>query len=187
MPKVTGVDIYTGSGTQEDDEEEDDDDEEDTAVQEFEKKRWNLNAPFREDTSRSRLRPETFDLINSQMLANGINASRWPGYVQELKQLLKPGGWLQMVELHLLFQSDSGRTDEMPSLQRWNAWYVRSMETMNKNPRVGPYLRSYIDHERFEEVRAVNFRMPVGDWSPGEVTCSVFFVLRLTSHQIMRR
>ncbi|KAK0333797.1 hypothetical protein LTR94_019336 [Friedmanniomyces endolithicus] len=108
--KVAGVDIYLGSrDDDEDDDGDDDDEEEDDGLQEFEKKRWNLNAPFRTDTSTSRLRREQFDLINSRFLAEGINTNRWRSYIRELKELLKPGGWLQMVELELVFQSDNGR------------------------------------------------------------------------------
>ncbi|KAK4498954.1 hypothetical protein PRZ48_009465 [Zasmidium cellare] len=125
-----GVDIYTGSGNS--DEESDEENDDDRLVQ-YEKKRWNLNVSFR--TSRDPdLRPETFHLINSRVLTDGINSSRWPEYVRELKNLLKPGGWLQMVEVHCLFQSDSGRS--APFLERWWQYYQDTMTRMGKDPRV---------------------------------------------------
>lgn len=61
-----------------------------------------MNARFPDDRGSDRLRRETFDLINSRLLAEGINSERWPSFVRELKQMLKPGGWLQMVELQLV-------------------------------------------------------------------------------------
>lgn len=133
--QCVGVDIYTGRGNSEEDS-DDEDDEEDGIVQ-FEKKRWNLNASFR--TSRDEdLRPETFHLINSRVLTDGINANRWPDYVKELKSLLKPGGWLQMVEVHCLFQSDNGQ--DRPFLERWWQYYQDTMTRMGKNPRVAMLL-----------------------------------------------
>lgn len=133
--QCVGIDIYTGEGNSEEDSDEEDSGEEGVAL--FVKKRWNLNASFK--TSRDPdLRPETFHLINSRFLTDGLNAGRWQEYVKELKDLLKPGGWLQMVETHNLFQSDSGQTPAF--LERWWQYYQDTMTRMGKNPRVGPTL-----------------------------------------------
>ena len=38
-----------------------------------------LNEPFN-------FEPDTFDLIHSRMVCAGINASRWPTYIRDLKR-----------------------------------------------------------------------------------------------------
>lgn len=63
-----------------------------------------MNAPFREERTGC-LRPEKFHLVNSRLLIDGINTNRWAAFVKDLKAVLCPGGWLQMVEVHPLFQS----------------------------------------------------------------------------------
>ncbi|KAK0886210.1 hypothetical protein LTR87_000276 [Friedmanniomyces endolithicus] len=168
--KVAGVDIYLGSrDDDEDDDGDDDDEEEDDGLQEFEKKRWNLNAPFRTDTSTSRLRREQFDLINSRFLAEGINTNRWRSYIRELKELLKPGGWLQMVELELVFQSDNGRLAPNASepLHVWSQWYSHTMELSDKNPRIGRLLGQHLQTEGFDSVSFVPRRLEIGRWNSG--------------------
>ncbi|KAK0851470.1 hypothetical protein LTR03_003981 [Friedmanniomyces endolithicus] len=168
--KVAGVDIYLGSrDDDEDDDGDDDDEEEDDGLQEFEKKRWNLNAPFRTDTSTSRLRREQFDLINSRFLAEGINTNRWRSYIRELKELLKPGGWLQMVELELVFQSDNGRLAPNASepLHVWSQWYSHTMELSDKNPRIGRLLGQHLQTEGFDSVSFVPRRLEIGRWTSG--------------------
>lgn len=153
--QVTGVDIFLG-GQDEDDEEEGD---EDAVVHEFEKIRWNLNASFRVSELR---RPQTFDLINSRFLAEGINRERWSSYVKELKVILKPGGWLQMVEVYPMIQSDSGR--DKPFLDAWWSKYTQALLEMNKEPRIGPRLRPYLLEARFEHVTERVFDVPIGGW-----------------------
>ncbi|TKA65407.1 hypothetical protein B0A55_10746 [Friedmanniomyces simplex] len=166
--KVVGVDIYLGNrDDDEDDDDDDDDDGNNDGVQEFERKRWNLNAPFRADPSPSQLKREQFDLVNSRFLAEGINADRWPTYIRELKKLLKPGGWLQMVELELVFQSDNGRLAPNASepLYVWSEWYRHAMTQRNKNPRVGQLLGQYLQTEGFDNVWSGPQRLEIGRWN----------------------
>lgn len=173
---MTGVDIFTGGhgnengGDEEEEEEEeqannDDEDQEESAIELYIRKRWNLNAPFREDTSEDRLRPETFQFINSRMLMDGIDAARWPVLVRELHALLKPGGWLQMVEFHAIFQSDCGR--EAPFLQRWWEYYQTAMTQMGREPRIAPRLRQFMVDAGFRDLQSYVTRLPVGGWDPG--------------------
>ena len=163
---MTGVDIFLGRPA---DDEDDDDDSEDeaTGVQEFVKKRWNLNARFRDDRSGDRLQPETFDLINSRLLAEGINTERWSSYIRELKQMLRPGGWLQMVESQLLFQSSSGRLNDDSNLTRWWQWYSHTLQQMGKNVRIGRDLPQLMAAENFENIRSYSLDLPIGDWREG--------------------
>ena len=169
LHQVTGVDIFFGRGRDPNDEDEDDENGGNNGVQEYIKKRWNLNARFREDRSDDRLRPETFDLVNSRLLAEGIDADRWPLYIRELKHLLKPGGWLQMVELQLHFQSDAGLLSDDSCLTRWWQWYSNTMQQMRKNPRIGRDLQRLLTAEGFNNITARSLDLPIGSWRSGKV------------------
>lgn len=178
---MTGVDIYFGRAVDENDDDDDNDDEDDddndngpSPVQEYEKKRWNLNARFRDDRGSNQLRPESFDLINSRLLAEGINASRWSSYVRELKQMLKPGGWLQMVELEPLIQSSAGLLNENSHLTRWWQCYSSTMQRMGKNPRIGRELRQYLQTEGFTHLHGGTIDLPIGSWRSGVSEASHF-------------
>ncbi|KAK5111311.1 hypothetical protein LTR85_012206 [Meristemomyces frigidus] len=165
--EVTGVDIYFGQGDEED--EDDGEDSDDDGVQEFIKKRWNLNAPFRDDRSRSRIRAERFDLVNSRLLMDGINTNRWPAYVQDLYNVLKPGGWLQMVELELKFQSDNGRLrlDDEGALYSWHRWYYHTMVQDGRDPKIGERLGGLMRQYRFQNVSHRSHRLQIGRWNEG--------------------
>jgi hypothetical protein len=164
--KVTGVDLFLGD----DDEDDDDDDGENSHnnhFEEYERKRWNMNAPFRDAHSSSRLRIEYFHLINSRFLADGINADRWSSYIRELKAMLRRGGWLQMMELELRFQSDNGRLapNIHEPLYAWSQRYRNSMQQRNKDPRIGQRLESYMQAAGFADVNYQAVRLEVGGWN----------------------
>ena len=173
--QVTGVDIHFGRAVDEDDDDEDGDDDEDDdesddgleGVQEYVKKRWNLNARFRDDQSDDQLRPESFDLINSRLLADGINADRWEPYIKELKYMLKPGGWLQMVEIEPHIQSSTGRLDDNSHLTRWWQWYSSMMQRMGKNPRIGREMKRHLQDVGFSHVHGGSIDLAIGSWQSG--------------------
>ncbi|KAK5721781.1 hypothetical protein LTR15_006373 [Elasticomyces elasticus] len=164
---VKGVDIFLGKDS--DDEEEDED--EDDGVEEFRKKRWNLNAPFNQDRDEDHLRREEFNLVNSRFLAEGIDTNRWQPYIRELKELLEPGGWIQLVELDLRFQSDNGRLDpnDGAPLVVWNDWYRQTMLHRNKDPRVGQRLHQYLQVAGFQQIYGGRpQRLEIGSWNTRE-------------------
>lgn len=49
-----------------------------------------------------------FDLVHSQMMADGIHANRWRQYIADIFRVTRPGGWCQMVEIYFNAQSDNG-------------------------------------------------------------------------------
>ncbi|KAL8407953.1 hypothetical protein RB594_006671 [Gaeumannomyces avenae] len=56
----------------------------------------------------------TFDIVHSRMVAGGIHADRWPRYIRDIRHVLQPGGWCQMVEIYFNAQSDNGTLTENP-------------------------------------------------------------------------
>ncbi|CZT19567.1 uncharacterized protein RCC_05418 [Ramularia collo-cygni] len=166
--EVIGVDIFTGKGNNGDDSESPEESgSEEEGIEEYIKTRFNMNAPFREERSGS-LRPEKFHLVNSRLLIDGINASRWPAFVKDLKAVLCPGGWLQMVEFHPLVQSFSGR--DAPFLDRWSQTYMRTLEQMGKEPRCGPRLNQYMRDAGFEHIHSHAEVLPIGPWKEGRAS-----------------
>ncbi|KAK4971259.1 hypothetical protein LTR28_013266, partial [Elasticomyces elasticus] len=115
---------------------------------------------------------EMYDLINSRFLGEGINSERWPAYLRELISMLKPGGWLQIMEYYFNIQSDTGRMAEAPALQQWIRCYLQSMRALNRNPGIGRELQQLLRSDR----RVVNMQapaqlnLPIGEWHTGTIS-----------------
>ena len=88
--------------------------------------------------------------------------------------MLKPGGWLQMVEVQLHFQSSTGRLNDDSNLNRWWQWYSYGLQQMGKNARIGRDLPQLLTAEGFEHVRHLSLDAPIGDWSAGMPACTIF-------------
>lgn len=116
-----------------------------------------LNRPFT-------FLPNHFDLIHSRLLATGINRDRWPSYIRDIKRVLKPGGWVQLVEIYFNVQSDNGSITEQHALRRWSTQLMGSLEGV-KDLRVGTRLRNLLTAAGLTEVDARMIPLPLSAWS----------------------
>ncbi|GIC85270.1 class I SAM-dependent methyltransferase [Aspergillus udagawae] len=105
-----------------------------------------------------------FDLVHSRLLATGINRARWPSYLADIKRVLKPGGWVQLVEIYFNVQSDNGSITEEHALRRWSTQFLRSYEG-TKDVRIGTRLNNLLRDRGFEDIDARMIPLPLSAWS----------------------
>lgn len=105
-----------------------------------------------------------FDLVHSRLLATGIDRNRWRSYIRDIKRVLKPGGWVQMVEIYFNVQSDSGLMTEQNALRIWSTQYMGALGDV-KDLRVGTRLRNLLTEAGLVEVDATMIPLPLSAWS----------------------
>ncbi|MCJ1244978.1 hypothetical protein MMC30_002179 [Trapelia coarctata] len=86
-----------------------------------------LNEPFTFESNR-------FDLVHSRLVGSGINKRRWPSYIRDILRVLKPNGWVQLVDYYFMCQSDNGSIDDTSALRQWSTNYIRALDA-TKDPR----------------------------------------------------
>ncbi|KAJ5671155.1 hypothetical protein N7507_000282, partial [Penicillium longicatenatum] len=116
-----------------------------------------LNRPFT-------FPPNHFDLVHSRLLATGIHRTRWPSYIRDIVRVLKPGGWVQMVEVYHNVQSDNGSITDQHALRRWSRQYMRALED-RKDLRIGSKLKNLLLEAGLEEVDSNMIPLPLSAWS----------------------
>ncbi|CAJ2513778.1 Uu.00g018970.m01.CDS01 [Anthostomella pinea] len=129
-------------------------------------------------------RSNHFDLINSRLVAGGINSHRWTGYLRDMFKCLRAGGWVQLVEIDFNAQSDNGTltesefsclcirgndAQELPAsaLRQWSQMYLQAMEQC-KNPRAPRRLGNWLRSTGFTEVDERMIPIPMCGWSDNQ-------------------
>lgn len=129
----------------------------------------------------------SFDLVNSQMLAPGLHLEKWDQYLYEIHRILRPGGWCQMVELYYNIQSDSGSMTKGKScllkismskflkicmvdhaLRQWSVEYQESLGDL-KDLRVALRLQQLMEDVGFRHIEHKMIQLPTCPWSTGQL------------------
>ena len=108
-----------------------------------------------------------YDLIHSRFVGAGIKRGRWSSYIQDMRILLRPGGWIQITEYYLNIQSSNGSLSDDSAIRRWWNTYAGAMESLNSAPRIGQKLQQLLTEARLSDVRVDTVQLPIGGWSPG--------------------
>ena len=92
--------------------------------------------------------------------------SQRQGPTDDMGRVLKPGGWVQMIELYWMCQSDNGSITSGHPLRQWSDKYFRSLEGI-KDPRAPLRLQSLFSAAGLVEIEHRMIRLPLCGWSSG--------------------
>ncbi|KAK0751040.1 S-adenosyl-L-methionine-dependent methyltransferase, partial [Schizothecium vesticola] len=125
-----------------------------------------------------------FDLVHSRMMAGGINANRWPGYMSDVFRVLRPGGWCQMVEIYYNAQSDNGTLTSNHALQVWSQTYMQSISGY-KDPRAPLRLQNWMTQAGFVEAESRLVTLPLSGWSNNPRDNAIGAANRANVHRLL--
>ncbi|OTA58477.1 S-adenosyl-L-methionine-dependent methyltransferase [Hypoxylon sp. EC38] len=120
----------------------------------------NLNMPLQFHSNH-------FDLVNSRLVAGGIDRNRWQGYMRDILRCLRGGGWCQMVEIDFSAQSDNGTLTDGHALRQWSDKYRQAMSQF-KNPEAPRRLGHWMRHAGFTDVEERMIPLPMCGWSDNQ-------------------
>lgn len=115
------------------------------------------------DPKHAELRSNSFDYAFSRMLTFGM--TDWGAYILQVKDLLKPGGWIELQDLDLCYWDE----DENVISGSWN-WLQRQSEAclrIGVDVRVGGKLERYLEEAGFVDIQASRFRWMHGAYWKG--------------------
>jgi hypothetical protein len=124
----------------------------------------NLNDPLRDPDI---FKANQYDLIHSRFVAPGIKTGRWARYLRDMKLLLRPGGWVQVMEYLPIIQSHNGRLTDGAAVRRWWDSYQAAMARMDRDPRIGRRLSQLLLENRYRDVGVDVKQLDIGGWSTG--------------------
>ena len=108
-----------------------------------------------------------FDFIHIRCLMGSIKD--WPSLYRQAYQRMKPGGWIQHLDMSIMFTSDDGSVASDHIMQRWSQTFIDCGESIGKTFIVNERSARWMREAGFEAVEEQWFKVPVGSWPKDKV------------------
>lgn len=108
------------------------------------------------------MRNEMYDFIHLRCLMGSI--ADWPSLYRTIFASLQPGGWVQHLEMSIVFESDDDTIGDGHVMKEWSETFLRYGEQVGKTLDIASTCTSMIRDAGFQEVEEKWFKVPIGKW-----------------------
>jgi len=108
----------------------------------------------------------TMDLVQSRILMAGVTKEQWPGYLEEVYRIVKPGtGWAQMIETSAFLVCDDDSVPEDAPIWEFQR-HMRELYEEQKSLHFTPdHLEHHMRDAGFADIQIINTRIHIGPWA----------------------
>ncbi|KAI5812899.1 S-adenosyl-L-methionine-dependent methyltransferase [Pyronema omphalodes] len=103
-----------------------------------------------------------FDYIHIRNLAQSV--SNWPHIISSAYRSVKPGGYLELVELGQITYSDDGSMKDDNPIKIHFETMKRAMEKIGRPPQDTENMKRKLEEAGFVDVKVVRAKQPIGPW-----------------------
>ncbi|RDW84849.1 hypothetical protein BP6252_02439 [Coleophoma cylindrospora] len=103
-----------------------------------------------------------FDLVHIRTLFGSIRD--WNKLYRQAYRHLKPGGYIEQMEISIQFKSDDGTVTAESPLHRWSTLFTEAGEITGQSFRVCETMRAAIEASGFVNVVETIYKTPIGGW-----------------------
>lgn len=104
-----------------------------------------------------------YDLVHVRALYGAI--ANWPAFYRNALRHIRPGGWIDQLEMSIEFRSDDGTVTHDHVLAEWSRIFIEAGEIFGKTFRIAGLAKGYMQEAGFQNVTEERFKLPVGPWS----------------------
>ncbi|KAL2792988.1 methyltransferase family protein [Aspergillus keveii] len=98
-----------------------------------------------------------FDVIHQRLLIWGIKSTEWPTVIRNLSTIIRPGGYIQLVEAEWIDPENPASPETRPNLSKQAALQVWSTESFGMDINIAYKLEDLLKDAGFEDVTKVQF------------------------------
>ena len=109
-----------------------------------------------------------FDFIHIRCLMGAIKD--WPALYRQAYDRMLPGGWIQHLDMSIMFTSDDGSVRGEHIMPQWSQTFIDCGEQIGKTFLITSRASSLMREAGFEAVEEQWFKMPVGSWPKNKVS-----------------
>lgn len=107
----------------------------------------------------------SIDFIHARYLFHGIRD--WPKLLKQAIQVLKPGGWVELVEIHVIPSSYDNSLPENSQIMELYNLLAGIGGKIGIDLAVAQKFKAMMEAAGFEDVQEEVFDLPLGDWPDG--------------------
>jgi hypothetical protein len=119
-----------------------------------------------DDATKEWVFTQQFDYIHTRAIAFGI--SDWDKLVDQAYNNLKPGGWLELQELHIPLGCDDGTMTEGSVLWQWGKDINLAAGKVGVNTLASLQHAERMKKRGFVNVNEKELKVPLGPWAKGK-------------------
>ncbi|OBT76101.1 hypothetical protein VF21_04857 [Pseudogymnoascus sp. 05NY08] len=108
--------------------------------------------------------PQSIDLVHARYLFHGIRD--WPRLLRQAKRVLKPGGYVELVEMHVIPTSPDNTLPPNSQIMEFYTTLSSISSEVGLDLSVAQKYGSMMVDAGFENVVEEVFDLPIGDWMP---------------------
>ncbi|KAF8416691.1 putative TAM domain methyltransferase [Tirmania nivea] len=120
------------------------------------------NAQFQLDDAESEwtFEPDQFDFIHIRCMFGSIRD--WPRLFAQAYKALKPGGWIEVVEMHIPSTSDDGSLNESTAWWKWERLIFEASSINNRPMEIARSVQKWLVDVGFGQTSDRQVKTPVG-------------------------
>lgn len=107
--------------------------------------------------------PNSFDFVHLRTLQGSIGD--WPALYSQAFKCIKPGGWIQDMEMSIMWKSDDGTVTDDHLLNEWSRISIEAAKKIGKTFENAQFTKENMIKAGFVDVVEQKYKMPVGGWS----------------------
>ena len=112
-----------------------------------------------------RFKGGSFDYVFQRLLICGM--TNWPGYIGQMVQLLRPGGYLEIQDYDYRWYKEGpseGSEQVIGSDWKWTYPLRRGASQLGLDLDIGSNAKQYMENAGLVDVQVVKYKVPFGTW-----------------------
>jgi len=122
----------------------------------------NLNFEIDDAEAEWLYKPNSHDFIHCRYLFHGIR--NWPTLIDQAMRTLKPGGWIEIVELHVIPSSYDNSLPQNSQIQAFYDVLAEVGQSIGIDLAVAQKFRGMLESAGYAEVTESVLDLPLGGW-----------------------